>query len=139
MPNLWPFGKSVIFGSVAGALPGIFLFLLISYSFSSKIYTAKFLWVLLQFSLMLLSISFPVVLVCTIVLCLPLTFILSRRGWESEAAYVMAGLVLGAMIPGLYDKSLSVLGIVGAFSGAVTGSTWWWSARDRQAVDASKY
>ena len=140
MRHMWPFGKSVLFGSVAGALPGIIIFILIGHAASSRnFYTAEFLWVILQFSMMLLSISFPVVLACTIVLCLPLTFILARQGWESEAAYVTPGLMMGSVIPGLYDTSFSALGIVGAFSGAVTGSTWWRAARDPQAGKASGY
>jgi hypothetical protein len=68
--------------------------------------------------------------VSSIVIGVPVDLISRRAGFTSSTPYVGSGLVFGAVIPvvlvcllGAPDKFW--LGVVGAFSGAVTGRVWW--------------
>ncbi len=88
------------------------------------------------FAFMPLVVAIIVVLVASVVLGLPLTFFLKRRQQERASVYAGAGAAAGFIIPillyyrqGGIDLSSIFLAIMGTLSGAVTGLTWWLSAR----------
>ena len=81
-----------------------------------------------------LVVSLPVVLTASLIVGLPVTLLLKRWNRESAWAYAACGAVAGALIPlvGLLAAGApsgywtALLGVIG---GAVTGWTWWFTAR----------
>jgi hypothetical protein len=82
-----------------------------------------------------LVVATPLVLGASICVGLPLTYFLQRNGRESLNAYCGAGVVVGAVLPIAMLLILAApagywMALFGAFSGAVTGRTWWVTARE---------
>lgn len=82
-----------------------------------------------------LVVSVVLVLAPSILLGLPLTFLLKNRQRESASAYILVGAFGGFLVPiailllaGATEGYVTAL--LGAVSGAVTGRTWWTSARE---------
>ena len=89
----------------------------------------------------LLFAGFPLALALAFVLPvsffvgLPLTALLIRIRAESSAAYVAVGLVVGFALPLAVLAWMGAaegwwLALLGAFSGSITGRTWWLEARE---------
>jgi hypothetical protein len=82
-----------------------------------------------------IGVTLAFVLPASILLGLPVTVILVRLRAESEAAYVLTGLAIGFALPLLVLAWTGAaegwwLTLLGAFSGSITGRTWWAEARE---------
>lgn len=89
----------------------------------------------LVFAISPIPVTLAFVLPASILLGLPVTAILDRLQAESEAAYVLTGLVIGCALPLLVLAWMGAaegwwLALLGAFSGSITGRTWWVEARE---------
>ena len=128
---MWAFAKSVFYGALVGAaFPMMFT---VSLALSAT--GGNWGWTV-WFAFMPLAVAIIVVLVASVVLGLPLTFVLKRQQRERASAYVGAGAAAGFIIPILLyhwqsgiDLGSVFLAIMGSLSGSVTGFTWWLSAR----------
>lgn len=135
---MWPFVKSVIYGSVAGAAPALWAVILLAIGLQSSGVNGRSDWgPLLVFAAGLLIVSTVLVLGAALFIGLPLTWILSRKKRESAAAYIGAGIVAGFAIPILIfvlpsggEPDSYWLALFGALGGGVAGRTWWVSARE---------
>lgn len=135
---MWPFVKSVIYGSLAGAAPMLWVLILFSVGLQSYGVDGGSDWrLLLLFAAVLLIVSTVLVLGATLFIGLPLTWILSRKKRESAAAYIGAGIAFGLAIPILMfvlsrggEPDSYWLALFGALGGGVAGRTWWVSARE---------
>ncbi len=81
-----------------------------------------------------LVVTILLVLLGSVLIGLPVTVLLRKRGGESAAAYIAAGAVGGLALPALVLLALNAPSgywtcLLGAFSGGVTGATWWTRAR----------
>ena len=81
-------------------------------------------------SILPLIYTVPLVLVGSLVIGLPVTVILKKINRESAAAYVAAGAAGGLVVPLIILLSINAPSgywacLVGAFSGGMTGATWW--------------
>ena len=86
-----------------------------------------------------LAVTATVVLVASLLVGLPLTALLVRRNAESAEAYLIVGVLVGALIPfGLlvltggqdpYWRGGIWLSLLGAVSGGATAKSWWNSRR----------
>ncbi|MET0370530.1 MAG: hypothetical protein ABW039_04035 [Sphingobium sp.] len=80
-------------------------------------------------------VSLPLVLAASIIVGLPLTALLQRRGWECASAYISVGAIVGFVLPIAILLLMAApagywMALLGAVGGAVTGKTWWMSARE---------
>lgn len=131
-----PFVKSVLFGALAGAAPVlIFTGALAIASLPQGLNGAGRLFPSLWLAILPLVVSIPLVLGASIIFGLPLTLILRRRGWESASAYISVGAIVGFALPIVILLLMAApagywMALLGAFSGAVTGRTWWLSGRE---------
>jgi hypothetical protein len=133
---MWPFVKSVLLGALAGSAPFlVFTGTLVATSlprgFNGDGQLAGMLWV----AVLPLLVATPTVLVSSILIGLPLTVVLRRRGSESRFAYIASGGAAGFIIPPVILFLMSApsgywIAILGAVGGGVTGRTWWASAHD---------
>jgi ABC-type antimicrobial peptide transport system permease subunit len=87
------------------------------------------------FAVFPLVLALAFVFPASLIIGLPLTAVLRRIHAESSMAYVCAGIVVGFILPWAALAWRGAvegwwLAIIGAFSGAVTGRTWWVEARD---------
>lgn len=133
---MWPFAKSVLFGALAGAAPMlIFTTVLAIGSLPEGVNGDGNLLPSLKLAILPLVVSLPLVLGASIVIGLPLTAILKRKGWESGMVYIATGAVAGFILPIVILLLLHApagywTAHLGAVGGAVTGRTWWTSARE---------
>lgn len=129
------FLKSVAAGSLAGAGPVlIFTMLLAVVSLPEGINGPGSLLATLWLAILPLVVSAPIVLVASIVIGLPLTYVLHRQNRESAATYIGWGAAFGFIIPivvliWIAAQSGYWIALLGAASGGITGRTWWISAR----------
>lgn len=128
---MWAFGKSVLAGSLASAAPVLaFTVLLAVSSLPEGISGPGSLLATFWLAILPLAVSIPVVFGASIVIGLPLTFLLRQNGWECSAAYVGCGSAAGFLIPiiGLLIIEAPTgywVSLLGAAGGAVTGRVWW--------------
>lgn len=133
---MWPFVKSVLFGALAGAAPVLmFTTLLAASSLSEGLNAGSRLFPFLWLAILPLVVATPIVLGASVFIGLPLTAILRRKEWESGAVYIGVGAAVGFVLPivGLLIMAAPAgywMALLGALSGAVTGWTWWRSARE---------
>lgn len=119
-------------GTVAGtAFPVIIVAVAIFVSSTSNSDFLAALWVIA------ITITVPLCLVSSslLLLGLPVMLVLKKLRRESEAAYLLAGGMIGFLVPGtllaVIEGNINLLlfafpaGLIGAFSGAITGRTWW--------------
>jgi hypothetical protein len=133
---MWPFAKSVILGALTGSAPILMFTILLSASslpdgLNGDGHLLPSLWLVV----LPLVVAAPIVFVASLLVGLPLTLLLRRKGWESGAVYISVGAGMGFVLPiaGLLLMSAPAgywMSILGAVSGAVTGRTWWVSARE---------
>jgi hypothetical protein len=127
---MWPFVKSVLLGALAGSAPFlVFTGTLVATSLPRGFNGDG------QLAVLPLLVATPIVLVSSILIGLPLTVVLRRRGSESRFAYIASGGAAGFIIPPVILFLMSApsgywIAILGAVGGGVTGRTWWASARD---------
>ena len=87
-----------------------------------------------------LLFTLPIVLGASVLIGLPLTYLLSRAGREQGKHYVAAGFFAGALplaTMGLWPEATTAIyfGVPGAFGGAVTGWSW---GRYRDALNHAR-
>lgn len=138
------FFKSVVFGALAGAAPIlIFTTVLSLVSLPEGLNGDGRLFPSLWLAILPLVVSFPLVLGASIIIGLPFTAFLKYRKWESSAAYIGGGAAFGFVLP----PTILLIGeapagywmaLLGAVGGAVTGRTWWVSAREARAYEAAE-
>jgi hypothetical protein len=134
--RMWPFVKSVLFGALAGSAPflvptGTLVVTSLPSGFNDDGQLAGMLWI----AVLPMVVAVPIVLGSSILIGLPLTAVLRRRGRESRIAYIASGAAAGYIIPPAILFLMSAqdgywIAFLGAIGGAVTGRTWWISARD---------
>lgn len=133
---MWPFAKSVMVGALAGAGPMLFITVLIAAgSLPKGLNGDGNLLPSLWLALLPLIVSTPLVLGASLCVGLPLTYVLRRKGWESLNAYCGAGALVGFLLPIVILLIMAApagywMALLGAFSGVVTGRTWWITARE---------
>lgn len=133
---MWPFVKSVLFGALAGAAPLlIFTGALAIASLPEGLNGGGRLFPSLWLAIVPLVISIPLVLGASIIVGLPLTVFLKRRGWESASAYISVGAIVGFALPIVILLLMAAptgywMALLGAIGGAVTGRTWWATGRE---------
>jgi len=134
---VWPFTRSVLAGSVAGAAPMMVLTvplgLFIAFSEDRPS------WVGLQMAMLPLMVSTCFVAVGATLVGLPARWIMRRHGVETQLNYVLAGAGCGALFPLVVslvtrDEASSMMANFGAIAGAVTGWTWWRSVNTAPAA-----
>lgn len=97
---------------------------------------------MLYLAILPLLISIPVVLGASLFVGLPLTLLLKRSKRESAVAYISLGAIMGFILPIVILLVMVAPGgywiaLPGAVGGAVTGRTWWVSAREPKVGDAN--
>lgn len=138
------FAKAVLTGAFAAAAPFLLLTvpfgLVALFDFGDPMGGARGLLIAAVFPLI---ITLPIVLAASILIGLPLTYLLSRAGRDQGERYVVAGLFFGGVLPvaisilALADVSVSLFysALPGALGGAVTGWSW---GRHRDALIAAR-
>jgi len=134
--SMWPFAKSVFIGALSGAAP----ILIVSVPFGAMSLVWGWnvdgsVWPSLWLAAVPLVVALAIVLVASIVIGLPLTHLMRRRGTETKSTYIRVGALAGVVIPTAILVLMRAptgywMCILGAVSGAVTGRTWWISARE---------
>ncbi|MFP5434910.1 MAG: hypothetical protein ACLGIM_17585 [Alphaproteobacteria bacterium] len=133
---MWSFVKSVLFGAVAGAAPVlVFTFALAINSLPEGLKGGGSLFLSVWLAILPLVISIPLVFGASVIVGLPLTTLLKRRRRESEFAYISVGAAVGFALPIVILLLIAApagywTALLGAFGGAITGKTWWVSARE---------
>ncbi len=133
------FFRSVIFGTLAAAVVPLFFTTLFAITLASVTPGEKnteFDYLFL--AILPLIVSFAFVFSAAFLIGLPTTVFLSAIRQESEGAYIAIGIIAGFLLAigflfingGMYFWWIALLG---AFSGAVTGKTWWTDARETVA------
>ena len=129
------FVKSVALGTLAGAwLPMIFTVIAVFIAGVDGI-AGNGLLPSVLFAAFPLALALAFVFPASLIIGLPLTAILTRFRAESSMAYVTVGIVSGIALPLAILAWMGAeggwwLALIGAFSGAITGRTWWVEARD---------
>jgi len=130
------FTKSVLWGTLAAcALPCAFTIALAINSLPEGLDGGGRLFPSLWLAILPIVVTFPLVLGASLLFGLPLTVLLKRTERESASAYTISGAVLGFAVPLVVLLIIRApaghwMALLGAFSGAVTGQTWWQSARE---------
>lgn len=130
-----PFVKSVLFGALAGAAPMLVLTVFIAIGLLADGVKVGGMLPLLWLAVLPLVVSIPLVFAASILVGLPLTFLLKRRLRESASAYISVGAFVGFVVPIAILLLMEApagywMALLGAVGGAVTGRTWWVSARE---------
>jgi hypothetical protein len=129
------FLKSVAMGTLAGAwLPMIFTVIAVFIAGLNGVDGNGLLSSLL-FASFPLALALAFVLPASLLIGLPLTALLARVRAESSTVYVTIGLFAGFVLPLIVLAWMGAtegwwLALIGAFSGSVTGRTWWVEARE---------
>ncbi|TVV73189.1 hypothetical protein [Sphingomonas solaris] len=126
------FVKSVLVGSLAPAVPLMLITSFVGFSVAMHggLLTGLYL------ATLPFIIALPIVLTCSLLIGLPFTALLRRAGRESATAYIIGGGIAGLSVPVmcmmLIGDNIQTywLGLLGGFSGTVTGRTWWVSGRE---------
>ncbi|WP_428969684.1 hypothetical protein ACQR50_02475 [Sphingomonas sp. Xoc002] len=131
MRDVRSFLQAVLIGGFVGAAPFLWFTIgLSTYAFDKSdggrvSDFAQALW----FALLPLTISCAIVLAAAIMIGLPLTWFLRRRGYASGGVYIVSGAWTGLLISivalllaGISDAYWFAL--LGAFSGAATSGSW---------------
>lgn len=141
---MWAFAKSVMLGTaVAVALPLALTVVLAVSSIPTNISDGgsviRAVISAALFAAYPIYITVPIVLGASLVFGLPIVAVLRSTDRESLNAYLLCGLVLGALIPVAFLVSLQAgkgyyfwLPLLGAISGAVTAHTWWRETCDQE-------
>jgi len=130
------FFKAVAIGTLAGAwMPMIFTVVVALSLIPDAIDGHGNVVSSLVFAIFPVAVAFVFVFLASILVGLPVTAILVRFRAESEAAYVLVGLAVGFALPLLVLAWMGAaegwwLALLGAFSGSITGRTWWVEARE---------
>lgn len=117
------FGKTVLIGAVAGALPPVAWA-----TFTDN----SMLFPLATFSLL---ITLPVVFGASLLIGIPATVMLERIDGEGMGSYTLVGGFVGFALPTIWLVSVGAsffaywMPLCGAFSGATTGYMWWACSR----------
>lgn len=90
-------------------------------------------------ALLPILIALAFVLAASVFIGIPATILLSKTCRESKSAYVGIGIFMGSLLPALVLIYMEAqegwwVTFLGAFSGAMTGCTWWTSAREEKAA-----
>ena len=137
------FAKAVLTGAFAAAAPVLLISLPIGLSMLfdfddpvAGLYGLAVIAYPLLFTL-------PIVLGASILIGLPLTYLLSRTRRDRGELYVVAGLFFGGVLPvaisilaGQVAAALFYFAIPGSLGGAVTGWSW---GRHRDALNLARY
>jgi hypothetical protein len=136
--EMWAFVRSVLLGSLAASwLPLLFTIGFALSSLPNGITGDGRLLPILWLAVTPLVIAMVVVAPAMILVGLPTTWVLRKRGLESSDTYMTIGAVAGFTIPLIviavfnFSWAIAWLSILGAFSGAVTAKTWWKASRQR--------
>jgi hypothetical protein len=130
------FFKTVAIGTLAGAwMPMIFTVVMALSLIPDAIDGHDSVLSSLLVAIFPIGVALAFVLPASILLGLPVTAILVWLRAESEAAYVLIGFVIGLALPLLVLAWMGAdegwwLALLGAFSGSITGRTWWVEARE---------
>lgn len=138
------FAKAVLTGAFAAAAPVLVLTvpfgLVALFDFDDPMGGARGLLIAAVFPLI---ITLPIVLGASILIGLPLTYLLSRAGRDQGELYVVAGLFFGGVLPvaisilaGQAAGGLFYFAIPGSLGGAVTGWSW---GRYRDALNLARH
>ena len=125
------FAKAVLTGAFAAAAPFLLvtvpLGLILLFDFGDPMGGARGLLI----AVAPLIVTLPIVLGASILIGLPLTYLLSRAGRDQGELYVVAGLFFGGILPvaisilaGQAAGGLFYFAIPGSLGGAVTGWSW---------------
>ena len=135
-----PFLKSILLGALVGAAPYLLTSLLfalfaIPRAFSSVSEFAS----LLVLAISPLIVAVPIVAAGALMIGLPTTRLLKRWNQENGFTYTAAGGGSGAVMALVLAVLLAVpdlpwAALLGAFSGAVTGFSWWRLARSARVA-----
>ena len=136
------FAKAVLTGAFAAAAPFLLLTvplgLMLAFDFGDPMGGASGLLI----AAAPLIVTLPIVLGASILIGLPLTYLLSRAGRDHGELYVVAGLFFGGILPvaisilaGQEEAGLFSFVIPGSLGGAVTGWSW---GRHRDALIAAR-
>jgi hypothetical protein len=132
---MWALTKSVLWGTVAGcALPCAVTIALAISSLQGGLDGGGRLFPSMFLAFLPIVVTFPLVLGASLLFGLPLSVLLKRTERESASAYTISGAVLGFAVPLVILLIMRApaghwVALLGAVSGALTGQTWWQSAR----------
>ena len=137
------FAKAVLTGAFAAAAPFLLvtvpLGLILLFDFGDPMGGARGLLI----AVAPLIVTLPIVLGASILIGLPLTYLLSRAGRDQGELYVVAGLFFGGILPvaisilaGQAADALFYFAIPGSLGGAVTGWSW---GRHRDAQKIARH
>lgn len=137
------FAKTVLTGAFAAAAPFLLvtvpLGLILLFDFGDPMGGARGLLI----AVAPLIVTLPIVLGASILIGLPLTYLLSRAGRDQGELYVVAGLFFGGILPvaisilaGQAADALFYFAIPGSLGGAVTGWSW---GRHRDAQKIARH
>jgi hypothetical protein len=131
-----PFIKAVLAGTAVGVLPILLVFmpLFLAIGGSRQYGAGNGVFGAIYFSTIASLATIFIVGVSSLVIGAPLDLVTRRAGFTSSTPYVVSGLFFGAVIPVVLVTLLGApehvwLGVLGAFSGAVTGRVWWRATR----------
>lgn len=142
---LWGLIKAITAGTLAGAIVPVLMLGMATLAFSSSTsdYKTGLSFVLVGFLIPLALVSGSALLIGV-----PVTLLLKLGRLESQAAYMMVGGLAGILVPGLVlavaesDPHMFYAGlapgVLGAFSGAITGRAWWRAYRKEAVRRAEK-
>lgn len=139
------FVLSVIAGTIAGtAFPAIFL----AFAIFGSSPNASDVRAGIGIAMATILIPLGLVAASAVLLGIPASLVLKKLGWENEASYMLVAAFLGFIVPGSLlaaaEQDATIFfrafpaGILGAFSGAVTGRAWWRNYREAALDDPSK-
>jgi hypothetical protein len=126
MSNRRAFGQAVVFGSLAGALPGFLI--TVPVALLTDFGEGGLSGLLLLISPIM--IAAPMVLAGCLLIGLPFTFLLVRLRQERGRYYLLAGFLTGAtpftilMLMPDTGNLVGLLSVAGALGGAVSGWVW---------------
>jgi hypothetical protein len=133
------FARAVLAGTLAGTMvPVMILAVLMLGSAPSSADIGG----IVRIVILAVAIPLSLVGVSAAALGIPATLALRAAGWESEAAYLFVGTVLGFIVPTVVTAAFfgsgafTPLSLLGAFSGFVTARSWWRGYRQHAVVDA---
>ncbi|MBA4353341.1 MAG: hypothetical protein C0409_01495 [Novosphingobium sp.] len=138
------FAKAVTLGTLAGAfVPMMFTIVAFLAAMTNQVRGQFDLWSSLLFVVFPIPFTLVFVLPASLFVGLPLTALLSRLKLESSAIDVGFGILVGLGIPMsillAYGTDTWWFALLGAFSGAVTGRTWWVEARESRLTRLAEF